>query len=154
MRKVTLTVYTIMFGLSLSLLLWIIPAQTPDPIGYGIAPAAMPSFLASVMLLTSATLLAKTFFNKNADCGPNPLPKATWVHMAKYFSVLFLAFPLMTFIGFIPASMLLLAALQFLSGQRNIVMLIAVSVIVSVLSYFVVSHGMGIDLSFEPLFEF
>lgn len=154
MRKVILTVYTVMFGLSILMLLWIIPAQTPPPIGYGIAPSAMPNFLATVMLLSSGTLLIKTLLNKDAECGPNPLPKATWIHMVKYFSILFLAFPLMTFIGFIPASIILLAALQYLSGQRNMILLVAVAVIVSVGTYYVVSQAMGIDLNFEPLFEF
>lgn len=152
MRKVLIVSYAFLLLLSIALLLWLIPNFTPPSSGYGIPASALPNLLACVMLICSAFLLAQNLMGKSEGDGPNPLPVATWVHMLKYFVVLFLAFPLMSYIGFVPGSILLLAVLQYLAGQRNLILIIAISVIFSVTTYYTVMYGMDVDLNIEPPF--
>lgn len=152
MRKVLMLSYAFLFLLSIALLFWLIPNFTPPSSGYGIPASALPNLLASVMLICSAFLLVQTAMGKGDCNGPNPLPLPIWVHMAKYFTVLFLAFPLMSYIGFIPGSIILLATLQYFAGQRNLMLIIVISVVVSVLTYYAVMYGMDVDLNIEPPF--
>lgn len=153
MRNVFLITYSAITLLSFSLLLWIIPAQTPPSIGIGIPPSVLPNALAGIMLACSASLLLKTFLTTR-ETSKNPLPLPVWVHIAKYSAVCFLAFPLMSYIGFIAGSMFVLAMFQFLTGQRNIVIIIGVSASVSVLAYLGAVYGMGISLDIAPVFDF
>ena len=145
MRTINLVTYSLLTVFSFLLLIWIIPTQTPESAGYGIAPSVLPNVLASVMLISSAFLLLQSIKNKD-EKRPNPLPVSAWLHLLKYGAVFFIAFPLMECTGFLSGSMLVLAALQYLSGQRNLLIIIAVSVIISFAGYFALWHGMGVDL--------
>lgn len=130
MRNTLLISYLTLAALAAALIVWAIPAYTPQYSGYGMPPAVLPYILAGLLLVCSLICAFNTWRLMKAapDDTPSPLPLKRWVHLAMYSVVLLLAMPLMEKAGFFIGSVVVLAVLQWLAGQRNWIVLISVAV--------------------------
>ena len=145
MRRSLLICYSLLLILSINLLVWIIPKYTPEWLGYGISSSALPNILATVLLFFSGGLLFKTWRDKS-DCSLPPIGVYEFIHLVKNGVVLLATFPLIKLIGFIPASILSLLALQYIAGQRKIVTMIIVAICVSIVAYGLLVHLLQVPL--------
>ncbi len=146
MYKSNVIVYSLLFLLSALLLVWLIPAYTPESVGYGLSPAFLPYVLAIIMLICSGWLLLKTLVT-GAGRGEAPvLGKTQLLTLIKYMPVFFLAFPLMSWIGFIPAACIVLVILQYLSGQRKPLTIALVTIITTMAAYCFMHYGMQVPM--------
>lgn len=146
MYKMNLTVYGILAAFSLLLILWIVPAQTPEPVDYALSPSFMPYLLSIIMLVCSSWLLLKTFITHRGQHESSSVNVKHFLHLLKYVPLFYLTFPLMSWIGFIPAAFIMLCIMQYLTGQRNIPKLVIVSAVVAGFSYFTILHIMHVPL--------
>ena len=148
MQKTLLTGYLFLAALALLLIAWAIPTYTPHYAGYGMHPAALPYILAGLLLICSLTCALNIWRQMRTapDATPSPLPLKSWVHLTVYTVVLFLAMPLMERAGFFLGSVVVLAVLQWLVGQRDLRVLAAVSVGVSGVTWAVLWYGLQAPL--------
>jgi len=146
MFKMNLAVYSILTAFSLLLIFWVVPSQTPPGLGYGLEPSFLPYILSTVMLVCTAWLLIKTLLTKSRQQGPSDLKIESFFQLLKYIPLFFITFPLMTWIGFIPASIIVLSILQYLVGQRNILLIVAISVGGTLLTYALILYGVRMPL--------
>ena len=146
MFRVNLIVYGTLTAFSLSLIFWLVPLQTPPGLGYGLEPSFLPYILSTVMLICSAWLLIKTLFTRMRQQGPSELKKESFFQLLKYIPLFFITFPLMTWIGFVPASIIILSVLQYLAGQRSILVIAIISVGITLFAYASILYGMRIPL--------
>lgn len=125
MRKAILFTYLFFILLSIIGIFWIIPEYTPEFSGFGMPPAALPYILCVIIFLFSIPVLLRTFRTQND--APNPLSLRRWLHLLVFGAVLFCTMPVLHFIGFIPGATIILAILQILCGQRNILIMLGYS---------------------------
>lgn len=57
------------------------------------------------------------------------MPYKNIIHLIIYSSTMFMAFPIIEHIGFIPGSIIVMIALQLFAGQRNVIAILSVSCI-------------------------
>ncbi len=145
------------------MLAWGIPAYTPPYPGYGASPSLVPVVAVGVMLFMASLSL---LFILLAEFLDRPLPAAEreypedigegggftqvgrvhLVHLAKLVvpSILFVA--LIEYIGYLPASLAFLAALQMVLGSRRWLQITVVSVTVTAVIYVVMRYGFGVPI--------
>lgn len=148
MRRTLLAAYLLLGLLSVVLIVWLIPAYTPPHSGYGMPPAVLPYILSSILLICSLLCAFDAYRAMRAgpDETPTPLPLKRWIHLAVYAAVLFLAMPVMERAGFFMGSVIVLAVLQWLAGQRNLFTLAAVSVGVAGVTWVILWYGLQAPL--------
>jgi len=134
MKKAEMIFYLFWIFFAILGIFVLIPQYVPEYSDGGISPRTLPYIWCTVILICAVLVVLRLYKQKDlkADLKENPLPLKKWLHLAIYGIVMFSAFPLMELIHFIPASIIILGILQFLAGQRNIVLLCVVSVITAV----------------------
>ena len=146
MYKTNLIVYGILTAFSFLMIVWIVPTQTPEGIGYGLAPSVMPYILSTVMLICSAWLLVKTLLTRSRQQGPGAFQKDDLIQLVKYIPIFFVTLPLMSWIGFIPVGIIILFLLQYMMGQRSILKNAAISIVITLLAYAGILYGLKAPL--------
>lgn len=154
MQKTLLVAYGLLLGLGVALLVWVIPAFTPRPSGYGISPAALPNLLAGTITVLAVWLLISTWrasrmsgkaaARSRLDLAP--VGARQLLHLARFAVVLFGAFPLMELAGFFPGSVAVLVLLQYLCGQRRLIPMLVVAVAAAGLVYTAVRYALNVPL--------
>lgn len=138
--------YLILAALAGLLIVWGIPATTPHYSGYGMHPAVLPYMLATLLLVCMLICAWKVWRSQEGADEPTPLPMRRWKHLMVYTVVLLAAMPMMEQAGFFLGSVVVLAALQWLAGQRNLVVLTSVAVGVSGVTWAVLWYGLKAPL--------
>ena len=137
--------------LSILLLAWIIPENTPPYQGYGVAPSLIPNVAAGIMLFLSFLGLLRGA--RAARAGKKIGEKVDMVaffaqvtHVAKFLVPCFALFPAMELVGFFPAGIAFMLLIQFICGQRNWLKNAVISVLVVAGLYAAMRYGFSIAL--------
>lgn len=144
MKKAEMTFYLFWIFFAVTGIFVLIPHYVPEYSDGGISPRTLPYIWSSVILLCGIIVVLRIC--KQTDQRINPLPLKKWLHLACYGILMFLAFPLMKLIGFIPASIIVLGVLQLFAGQRNIVILLLVSVVTAGCVYVLMRFVLSVPL--------
>jgi hypothetical protein len=125
---------------------WVIPRWSPKGDGIGAPPAALPYTLVGLIVALSFLLFVRTLLSGKIEYRVS-LPK--WVDVKNFVliaSLLVLAAPAFAHIGFIVTGIVFLAIFQFFLGQRNLLLLGAISIGLPYLLYAALWYGMRIML--------
>ena len=155
--------YCLLIGFCIWLLAWAIPAQTPAYPGYG-APADLVPIVAVCVMLAMAfisllrVLLARGM-NKPIPAEESAFPedsedgggftqvgRVNLKHLASIMIPSALLLVAIEYIGYIPASLLFLMALQFLIGSRRWLQSIVISIALVAVLYIVMRYGFGVPV--------
>lgn len=140
--------------MSLWLLVYAIPRNIDGGTGeYGMSSAMLPNIMALSMLVLSVLQVCVNLFPEWNLLTPGKKGVAAetdWTSHGTFWLKLiaFLAsyLGLLKLLGFIPASVLFLALLQYMVGQRKYLTLGILAVVVPLVIYIAFRHGMGIML--------
>ncbi len=143
MKKCLLFIYLLTAAFGLSLLAWLIPANT-EVSGYGLSPALLPNIIAATMLVTSVILFCKTV--RGCTDAPSPVTSKQLLHLILFTCVFLGTFPLMGVIGFLPGGILSMALLQILCGQRDPVWLLSLSLALPGIFYLAIKTVIQVPL--------
>ena len=151
----TITNVCIILG-SLICLVWIIPAYTPAYPGYGVPGSLVPNVSVSIILILSIVLLARNlsarFFSQSRalkEKSQKNISMADRVHLwqlIRFMIPCILLMPAMKLIGFVPAGILFMLAIQFFCGQRKPLTLTLVAVLPVCLIYAAMRFGLGVPM--------
>ncbi len=131
----------------LALLIYVIPAFSPEYPGYGVPATLVPNIASGAMLCLALTGLAKTFFkNRRVRQGETISFTIHWLHLAVFFLPCLLLMPAMHHLGFIPSGITFLLLLQWICGQRSWISLALVSILPVVLVYVIMRYGLGVPM--------
>lgn len=131
---------------SLALLIYVIPAFSPEYPGYGVPATLVPNIASGAMLCLALIGLAKTFFkSRRVSQGETISFTIRWLHLAVFFLPCLLLMPAMH-LGFIPSGIAFLLLLQWICGQRSWISLALVSVLPVVLVYVIMRYGLGVPM--------
>lgn len=143
MKKMLLLAYALLALFGVALLAWIIPNNTEDS-GWGLSPALLPNALATLILLLSLLLLWQTWRSCNIE--ESTIVPRHMARLAMFSVILFGAFPLMSFIGFLPGAAVTLLLLQLMCGQRSVPCLLGISAGLSGVTYLAIVYVMQVPL--------
>lgn len=154
-----------------NLLLWIIPACTPEYPGYGVPASLLPNIAAGFMLALSLLGLVRaalascaerreagTAGAQGADGAPPATekagkgeekpaaPRVRWLHLARFLIPCALLMPAMSWIGFIPAGVAFMAVIQYFCGQRRPLAFALVAALPVLAVYAVMRFGLGVPM--------
>ncbi len=154
--------YLLISAFSILMLAWGIPNYTPPYPGYGASPALVPNVSISVILLMSFLALVR---NGVAKLRGKALPPEesefpedgkttgfTQVGRVKLFRLLSFMVPCallvigIEYIGYVPAALLFMLAIQYVIGSRKIIQSIIVSVAAVAVLYVTMRYGFGIPI--------
>lgn len=144
MRIFLIYVFSFIIFLGIALLITI-PYNTAEYTGHGMPASFLPNILAVSMTLCAFVELIKVIKNKD-DKRPSPINIGKLFNLFKFFIVTILSMPLMELITFIPASIIVIIAYQWLLGQRDIKIMLIVSVCLSLFIYFLTTELLLIHL--------
>ena len=144
---------------SVIFLLWVIPAQTPPYPGYGVSAALVPNVAFGLILVFSVLLLLFNLLAYRAEKSEKLAPHAVRlsedirqedrVHfwrLALFMILCLLLMPAMQWIGFIPAGIAFMLAMQYLCGQRKPVTLVLVAIVPVCFMYVALLYGLGVPM--------
>lgn len=151
-----------------NLLLWIIPACTPEYPGYGVPASLLPNIAAGFMLALSLLGLVRSALAsraerreagaQGADGASQETEKAgkgeempaahrvRWLHLARFLIPCALLMPAMSWIGFIPAGVAFMAVIQYFCGQRRPPAFALVAALPVLAVYAVMRFGLGVPM--------
>jgi len=150
------------------MLTWGIPNYTPAYPGYGASPALVPNVSISVILVMSLLALLRNavskFKGKALPPGENEFPEDaqttgfTQVGRIKLPHLLSFMVPCallvigIEYIGYIPAALLFMLAIQYVIGSRKIVQPVIVSLVAVAVLYVTMRYGFGVPIPGPQLF--
>lgn len=154
MRKSDMMTGLIFAILSLWLLIYAIPRHIDGGTGeYGMSSAMLPKIMALSMLVLSVVQIGVNLVPKKNTLTSGKKDKAAepdwpshgifWLKLAVFLAGYL---GLLKLLGFIPASVIFLALLQYLVGQRKYFILWILAIVVPLVLYITFRHGMGIML--------
>lgn len=150
------------------MLVWAIPTYTPAYPGYGASPALVPNVSVSIILVMSLLVLARNGVSKFKGKALPPAESVypedgqttgfTQVGRVKLFRLLGFMVPCallvvaIDYIGYIPAALLFMLAIQFVIGTRTLVQPVVVSICSVGVLYIVMRYGFGVPVPGPQLF--
>lgn len=141
--------YVVMLCFSTLLLVWLIPAYSPEYPGYGVAASFVPNVAAGVILILALIGLARALFllrtRKDAEAESTAM-HVGWLHLTKFFIPCAALMPAMHSLGFIPAGIVFMGIMQLLCGQRRPLPFVLVALIPVLVVYALMRYGLGIPL--------
>ncbi len=129
MQRQDAVIDLILIAFSLVMIFYIIPTWTAAPEDYGISGGTLPMLCCSVIGVLAAFQLISGMikgFRLGNGYGMNIGMVA---HISKYFIPMFCIIPLWEYIGFWAGSAAILFSLLLITGRRNFILLIPISVI-------------------------
>lgn len=129
-----------------ALLLWGIPAFTPEYPGYGVPASLVPNVAAGFMLLLALLGLIRTFLARRKEETASTGKLIFWQHLARFLVPCFLLMPAMSFLGFLPAGIGFLFLIQVFCGQRKPIPLILVSILPVLTVWLLMRYGLGVPM--------
>lgn len=141
--------YTFVAAFSVAMLVWGIPAYSPEYPGYGVPASTLPNVAAGFMLFLSAlgllqTLLGSRHAGKKEETAP--VASIRWGHLARFFVPCILLMPAMKLVGFIPAGIAFLVLIQLFCGQKKPLVLLLVAVVPVLVMYGLMRYGLGVPM--------
>ncbi len=150
------------------MLAWGIPNYTPPYPGYGASPALVPNVSISVILVMSVLVLVRNavskFKGKALPPEESEFPEDgqttgfTQVGRVKLFHLLSFMIPCallvigIEYIGYVPAALLFMLAIQYVIGTRTLVQPILVSIAAVGVLYVTMRYGFGVPIPGPQLF--
>ena len=113
--------YGVVAAASAYLLIWIIPAYTPEYPGYGVPASLLPDIAAGFMLALSLLGLGRAALSwrKAEKSGGDGQTAVRWRHLACFLIPCALLMPAMSLFGFLPAGIAFMVVIQIGCGQRR-----------------------------------
>ena len=156
-------------GTCILLLTWAIPTYTPEYPGYGAPPALVPNVAVCVALVMACLSLLQAvvsvYLNKplpdeesqfpediSGNDGFTQVGRVNLKHLASIMIPSLLLLVAIDYIGYVPASLLFLVAIQFLIGSRRWLQTITIAVILVAVLYIVMRYGFGVPVPGPQLF--
>lgn len=146
---------------SVIFLLWIIPAYTPAYPGYGVSAALLPNVAVSIMLFLSLLALVHEAFvyasekkrkatdvvaPDESDPDEDQVKKVNLGHLVRFLIPCVLVMPAMQWMGYIPAGILFLLAVQYLGLRPRLRAGLLVATIPVGIMYVAMRYGLGVPL--------
>ena len=140
---------------SVVFLVWIIPANTPPYPGYGVPATLVPNVAVGIILALAAlglcrNLLAAMAAKKSGETVESPAckeaDKVNWLHLVRFMVPCALLMPAMMYVGFIPAGVAFMVAMQYFCGQRKPVPMALVAVAPVLVVYAAMRWGLGVPM--------
>jgi len=161
--------YVLIIVFCIVMLGWGIPANTPDYPGYGAPSDLVPNVSVSVMLFMACLSLFYTaiaiYLKKHIPSAEREFPedlkdgggftqvgRINLFHLGAIMLPCVLLLPAIEYLGYIPASIAFLMALQYVIGCRNWVQSIVVSLALTATLYVVMRYGFGVPVPGPQLF--
>jgi len=150
------------------MLTWGIPTYTPPYPGYGASPALVPNVSISVVLLMSllamlrnavTRLKGKTlppseseFPEDGQTTGFTQIGRVKLSHLLSFMVPCALLVVGIEYIGYVPAALLFMLAIQYVIGSRKIVQPVIVSFAAVAVLYVTMRYGFGVPVPGPQLF--
>lgn len=141
---------------SVVFLLWIIPTYTPPYPGYGVRASLVPNVVVGIILVISvaslvsnilAYLSAKPTSPEEGRSGDNSqVDRVHLGHLARFMIPCLLLMPAIQWVGFIPAGIVFMLALQYFCGQRKPVTMALVTVGTVGFLYVTMRYGLSVPM--------
>ena len=161
--------YVVLIAFCILLLTWAIPTYTPEYPGYGAPPALVPTVAVCVMLFMACLSLARValalYLGKpippdesafpedlEDDGGFTQVGRVNLLHLAGIMVPSILLLVAIDHIGYIPASLIFLVALQFIIGSRRWLQSVIVAVALVAALYVIMRYGFGVPVPGPQLF--
>ncbi|GAB7500221.1 tripartite tricarboxylate transporter TctB family protein [Bilophila wadsworthia] len=140
--------YGVVAAASAYLLIWIIPAYTPEYPGYGVPASLLPDIAAGFMLALSLLGLGRAALSwrKAEKSGGDGQTAVRWRHLACFLIPCALLMPAMSLFGFLPAGIAFMVVIQIGCGQRRWLPMTLVSVAPVLLGYAIMRFGLGVPM--------
>ena len=139
-------------GLSLWLLFYAIPVHTGEGMGYGLSPAGLPKIMAMSLFCLALIQIGNSLIQSIKRRSAGGEEKETgigfshglfWIKLILLFAISLIG---MNYIGFIVGATFFMAVFQYLSGQRNYLVLSLLAIGTPVILRLAFWYGMGILL--------
>jgi len=161
--------YLLIIGFCILLLAWAIPNYTPAYPGYGAPPAMVPNVAVCVMLVMACISLVRNVLSaytnhpmpaeerefpedQEAGDGFTQVGRVNLKHLAGIMIPSVLLLVAIEYIGYVPASLAFLMALQYLIGSRKWIQSIVVAVVLVAVLYIVMRYGFGVPVPGPQIF--
>ena len=147
---------------SIAMLIWVIPAQMPPYPGYGVEASLLPNVSVGIILALSLLALGRNalayWIEKEIDANDTTYPDEEqsgsysqvgrvhlW-HLAKFLVPCALLMPAMQWTGFIPAGIAFLLLIQYLCGQRRLLISASVAIVSVLLVHSAMTYVLRVPL--------
>jgi hypothetical protein len=161
--------YLLVIGFCILLLTWAIPNYTPAYPGYGAPPALVPIVAVCVMLVMAGISLVRVvlsvYMNEPMPVEEREFPedleegggftqvgRVNLKHLAGIMIPCVLLVVAIDYIGYVPASLAFLMALQYLIGSRRWVQSTVVAVVLVAVLYVIMRYGFGVPVPGPQIF--
>ena len=139
--------YGVVAAASAYLLIWIIPAYTPEYPGYGVPASLLPDIAAGFMLALSLLGLGQAALSRRkAEKSRGRQTAVRWRHLACFLIPCALLMPAMSLFGFLPAGIAFMVVIQIGCGQRRWLPMTLVAVAPVLLVYAIMRFGLGVPM--------
>ena len=140
--------YGVVAAASACLLVWIIPAHTPEYPGYGVPASLLPDIAAGFMLALSLLGLGRAALTRrrNNASGEGAQTTVRWRHLACVLIPCALLMPAMSWFGFLPAGIAFMVVIQLCCGQRRWLPMTLVAVVPVLSVYAIMRFGLGVPM--------
>ncbi len=146
MRKAEIIASLVLIATGLVFLFYLIPEQTAEGDGMGMAPDTLPVITMGIITgLAVLLLLFNLFIKKEQDDAP-PILTENVVNIFKFSALLAIGAALINFAGFIIGSILMIAGFNVVSGGSNPVKIALVSVIPTLIVYLLLRYAFNAPL--------
>lgn len=132
-QQAVASVLLILFGLIMIFV--IVPAQTAAPQPWGLSGRDLPILLSGIVVVFSVVELIFGLRKGLIKDGEAPMTANLFAHMCKYVAVLVSMIYAWSVVGFFPSSIIALALLMLIGGQRNYKYIIPISLILPGILY-------------------
>ncbi len=147
MRKAEIIASCLLIAMGLFFLFYLIPDQTAEGEGVGMAPATLPNItMGAITLLSAILLLFNIFVKKEQEDDVPPLLTENVVNIAKFSGLLVGGTAIINFFGFIPGSIALLGGFYLLTGGRSPIKIALVAVVPALLVYVILRYALNAPL--------
>lgn len=160
--------YLLISAFCILMLTWGIPNYTPPYPGYGVSPALVPNVSISVILLMSLLALLRNtvtrlkgktlppgeseFPENGQTTGFTQIGRVKLPHLLSFMVPCALLVIGIEYIGYVPAALLFMLAIQYVIGSRKIVQPVIVSFAAVAVLYVTMRYGFGVPVPGPQLF--
>jgi hypothetical protein len=160
--------YLLISAFCILMLAWGIPNYTPAYPGYGASPALVPNVSISIILVMSILVLLRNGVSKlkgkilppdesefpedGNTTGFTQIGRVKLNHLLSFMVPCALLVIGIDYIGYIPAALLFMLAIQYVIGSRKIVQPLIVSVCAVAVLYVTMRYGFGVPIPGPQLF--
>lgn len=118
-----------MMAASLLLLLWCIPAYSPEYPGYGVSATLVPNVAAGFILLLGLLGLTRNMLKARRlpRSGEAAGAGVAWGHLLRFMLPCALLMPAMSHWGFLPSGVVFMLVIQWFCGRRKPVSMLLVA---------------------------